>query len=45
MVLLDVGPSMHRILPDVEKVCSMLVQKKVNSSCIVQCTGTYLASL
>lgn len=27
--MLDVGPSMHAMLPEVEKVCSMLVQKKV----------------
>ncbi|PKI67105.1 hypothetical protein CRG98_012526 [Punica granatum] len=29
VLLLDVGPSMHHILPDVEKLCSMLVQKKL----------------
>jgi ATP-dependent DNA helicase 2 subunit 2 len=29
LFLLDVGPSMHYVLPEVEKVCSMLVQKKV----------------
>lgn len=29
MLVLDVGPSMHSILPEVEKVCSMLVEKKV----------------
>ncbi|KAI5391677.1 ATP-dependent DNA helicase 2 subunit KU80 [Lathyrus oleraceus] len=29
LLLLDVGPSMHCVLPEVEKVCSMLVQKKL----------------
>lgn len=29
VLLLDVSPSMHNILQEVEKVCSMLVQKKV----------------
>lgn len=29
LLLLDVGPSMHSVLPEIEKVCSMLVQKKV----------------
>lgn len=29
VLLIDVGPSMHSVLPEVEKVCSMLVQKKV----------------
>lgn len=29
LLLLDVGPSMHSILPEIEKVCSMLVQKKL----------------
>ncbi|KAJ0964159.1 hypothetical protein J5N97_029281 [Dioscorea zingiberensis] len=29
VLLLDVGPSMHSILPEVEKLCSMLVQKKL----------------
>ncbi|XP_059651548.1 ATP-dependent DNA helicase 2 subunit KU80 [Cornus florida] len=29
LLLLDVGPSMHNILPEVEKLCSMLVQKKL----------------
>ncbi|PIA45053.1 hypothetical protein AQUCO_01700540v1 [Aquilegia coerulea] len=29
LLLLDVGPSMHSILPEIEKVCSMLVQKKM----------------
>lgn len=29
LLLLDVGPSMHPVLPEVEKVCSMLVQKKL----------------
>ncbi|KAK6162483.1 hypothetical protein DH2020_002324 [Rehmannia glutinosa] len=29
VLVLDVGPSMHAMLPEVEKVCSMLVQKKL----------------
>ncbi|XAR63164.1 DNA helicase [Bertholletia excelsa] len=29
LLLLDVGPSMHYILQEIEKVCSMLVQKKL----------------
>ncbi|XP_072966098.1 ATP-dependent DNA helicase 2 subunit KU80 isoform X1 [Typha angustifolia] len=29
VLLLDVGPSMHGALPEVEKVCSMLMQKKL----------------
>ncbi|GMH00585.1 hypothetical protein Nepgr_002424 [Nepenthes gracilis] len=29
VLLLDVGPTMHNILPELEKVCSMLVQKKL----------------
>ncbi|XP_073102897.1 ATP-dependent DNA helicase 2 subunit KU80 isoform X1 [Elaeis guineensis] len=29
VLLLDVGPSMHSVLPEVERVCSMLVQKKL----------------
>ncbi|XP_038898554.1 ATP-dependent DNA helicase 2 subunit KU80 [Benincasa hispida] len=29
VLVLDVGPSMHSILPEVEKVCSMLVEKKL----------------
>ncbi|KAH7577791.1 hypothetical protein JRO89_XS01G0299900 [Xanthoceras sorbifolium] len=29
LLLLDVGPSMHGVLPQVEKLCSMLVQKKL----------------
>ncbi|CAJ1949838.1 unnamed protein product [Sphenostylis stenocarpa] len=29
LLLLDVGPSMHSVLPEIEKVCSMLVQKKL----------------
>ncbi|KAF5466965.1 hypothetical protein F2P56_016842 [Juglans regia] len=29
LLLLDVGPSMHKVLPEVEKVCSMLVEKKL----------------
>lgn len=28
--MLDVGPTMHAILPEIEKVCSMLVEKKVS---------------
>jgi hypothetical protein len=30
VLLLDVGPSMHRALQEVENVCSTLVRKKVN---------------
>ncbi|KAK8693457.1 hypothetical protein V6N13_071040 [Hibiscus sabdariffa] len=29
VLLLDVGPSMHGVLPEVEKLCSMLVEKKL----------------
>ncbi|KAI4356806.1 hypothetical protein L6164_000794 [Bauhinia variegata] len=29
LLLLDVGPSMHYVLPEIEKVCSMLVEKKL----------------
>ncbi|XP_027335253.1 ATP-dependent DNA helicase 2 subunit KU80 isoform X2 [Abrus precatorius] len=29
VLLLDVGPSMHSVLPEIQKVCSMLVQKKL----------------
>ncbi|KAK1394041.1 ATP-dependent DNA helicase 2 subunit KU80 [Heracleum sosnowskyi] len=29
LLLIDVGPSMHNVLPEVEKICSMLVQKKL----------------
>ncbi|KAL3814909.1 hypothetical protein ACJIZ3_016177 [Penstemon smallii] len=29
VLMLDVGPSMHAVLPEIEKVCSMLVQKKL----------------
>ncbi|XP_073141287.1 ATP-dependent DNA helicase 2 subunit KU80 [Henckelia pumila] len=29
VLVLDVGPSMHSILPEIEKVCSMLIQKKL----------------
>lgn len=29
VLLIDVGPSMHGILPEVQKLCSMLVQKKL----------------
>ncbi|CAA0842662.1 ATP-dependent DNA helicase 2 subunit KU80 [Striga hermonthica] len=29
ILVLDVGPSMHAFLPEVEKVCSMLIQKKL----------------
>lgn len=29
LLLIDVGPSMHNVLLEVEKICSMLVQKKV----------------
>ncbi|XP_065859428.1 ATP-dependent DNA helicase 2 subunit KU80 [Euphorbia lathyris] len=29
ILLLDVGPSMHNVLPEISRVCSMLVQKKL----------------
>ncbi|XP_042501367.1 ATP-dependent DNA helicase 2 subunit KU80 isoform X1 [Macadamia integrifolia] len=29
ILLLDVSPSMHNIIPEIEKVCSMLIQKKL----------------
>ncbi|KAG8391672.1 hypothetical protein BUALT_Bualt01G0211700 [Buddleja alternifolia] len=29
VLVLDIGPSMHDVLPEIEKVCSMLVQKKL----------------
>lgn len=29
VLLLDVGPAMHSMLPHVEKTCSLLLQKKV----------------
>lgn len=29
LLLIDVGPLMHNVLPEVEKICSMLVQKKL----------------
>lgn len=29
VLLVDVGPAMHSVLPDVEKTCSLLMQKKV----------------
>lgn len=29
VLVLDVGPSMHSMLPEIEKVCSMLIQKKL----------------
>ncbi|GAB2274418.1 ATP-dependent DNA helicase II subunit 2 [Dionaea muscipula] len=29
ILLLDVGPTMHTILPEVEKFCSLLIQKKL----------------
>lgn len=29
-MLVDVGPAMHSVLPDVEKTCTLLMQKKVN---------------
>lgn len=34
--MLDVGPSMHALLPEVEKVCSMLGQKKVHKRVSVE---------
>lgn len=29
VLVLDVGPTMHGILPEIGKVCSMLIEKKV----------------
>ncbi|KAK3011906.1 hypothetical protein RJ639_011056 [Escallonia herrerae] len=29
VLLLDVGPPMHSVLPEIERVCSMLIQKKL----------------
>lgn len=29
VLVIDVGPTMHGILPDIEKLCTMLVQKKL----------------
>ncbi|CAK7347919.1 unnamed protein product [Dovyalis caffra] len=29
VLLLDVGPTMHNVLPEIQKVCSMLIQKKL----------------
>lgn len=29
VLVLDVGPTMHAILPEIEKVCSMLIEKKL----------------
>lgn len=29
VLLLDVGPVMHKVLPEIEKICSILVQKKL----------------
>ncbi|XP_027922087.1 ATP-dependent DNA helicase 2 subunit KU80 [Vigna unguiculata] len=29
LLLLDVGPSMHSVLPEIEKACSLLVEKKM----------------
>ncbi|EEF50392.1 ATP-dependent DNA helicase 2 subunit KU80 [Ricinus communis] len=29
ILLLDVGPSMHNVLPEIERICSMLIQKKL----------------
>ncbi|GAB2235001.1 hypothetical protein Droror1_Dr00004277 [Drosera rotundifolia] len=29
ILLLDVGPTMHKILPDVERLCLLLIQKKL----------------
>jgi len=30
VLLLDVGPTMYSVLPEIKKVCSMLIQKKVS---------------
>ncbi|KAL5564347.1 hypothetical protein UlMin_027511 [Ulmus minor] len=29
LLLIDVGPSMHNVVPEIEKVCSMLIEKKL----------------
>ncbi|PON67233.1 Ku70/Ku80, N-terminal alpha/beta [Parasponia andersonii] len=29
VLLIDVGPSMHNLVPEIEKVCSTLIQKKL----------------
>ncbi|KAL4585871.1 hypothetical protein LXL04_010498 [Taraxacum kok-saghyz] len=29
ILLIDVGPSMHNVLPEIQKVCSLLIQKKL----------------
>ncbi|PHT59150.1 ATP-dependent DNA helicase 2 subunit KU80 [Capsicum baccatum] len=29
VLVLDVGPSMHSVLPEIEKVCSLMIQKKL----------------
>ncbi|XP_060218825.1 ATP-dependent DNA helicase 2 subunit KU80 [Lycium barbarum] len=29
VLVIDVGPSMHSVLPEIEKVCSLLIQKKL----------------
>ncbi|KAJ9537208.1 hypothetical protein OSB04_029941 [Centaurea solstitialis] len=29
ILLVDVGPSMHNVLPEIQKVCSLLIQKKL----------------
>ncbi|VFQ91280.1 unnamed protein product [Cuscuta campestris] len=29
VLIIDVGPSMHSVLPEIEKVCALLVQKKL----------------
>ncbi|KAI3692357.1 hypothetical protein L6452_32171 [Arctium lappa] len=29
ILLVDVGPSMHSVLPEIQKVCSLLIQKKL----------------
>lgn len=32
VLLIEVGPSMHGVLPEVEKVCCLLAEKKVHSN-------------
>lgn len=32
MLVIDVGPSMHAVLPEVQKVCCLLAEKKVKTN-------------
>lgn len=45
--MIEVGPSMHGVLPEVEKVCCLLAQKKVCTSILlfVLCRFTFLNSI